>query len=45
LYLISADKKKRTLFRWTVKDDPYIKNSVASCNFNKAKAPTGSGCL
>jgi len=45
LYLISADKKKRTLFRWTVKDDPYIKNSVASCDFTNAKTPTGSGCL
>jgi len=45
LYLISANKEKRTLFRWIVKDDPYIKNSVASCDFTNAKAPTGSGCL
>jgi len=32
LYLISADKTKRTLFRWTVKEDNYNKPSTATCN-------------
>ncbi len=45
LYLISADKKRRTFFRWKVVDDPYIENSVASCDFTDPKSPTGSGCL
>lgn len=31
IYLISADKKKRTLFRWNIKDDPDNPNN--NCNF------------
>ncbi len=35
IYLISADKKRRTYFRWKIQDDP---DSPESCDFN-----TGSG--
>ncbi len=46
LYLISADKTKRTLFRWAVKEDPYNKPLSATCDFTtNPKTPTWSGCL
>ena len=41
LYLISGDGKKRTFFRWNVKQDP---NAPAWSVCNGAN-PTGSGCL
>lgn len=41
LYLISGDGKKRTLFRWNLKNDPK-KPASATCDFT---AGTGSGCL
>ena len=44
LYLISADKKKRTYFRWTVEDDIYAPDSV-SCDFSTPEFPTWSWCL
>jgi hypothetical protein len=43
IYLISWDKKKRTFFRWNVKQDP---NAMwASCDFSNPQNPTWSGCL
>lgn len=45
IYLISADKKKRTLFRWTVKQDPYINNWNYTCNTTDWKTFTWSWCL
>lgn len=45
LYLISADKKKRTLFRWSVKQDPYIDSSVYDCNSVDWKTFTWTWCL
>ncbi len=41
LYLISGDRKTRTYFRWSVKQDPNA-GSWATCNTVTA---TGSGCL
>jgi len=40
LYLISGDGKKRTFFRWNVKQDPNA--PWITCN---GADPTGSGCL
>jgi len=45
LYLIGADKKNRTFFRWTVKQDPYINNSSYTCNTSDWITFTGSWCL
>ena len=44
LYLISADHKTRTIFRWTVRNDPN-RPSSANCDFSNPKNPTWSGCL
>ena len=44
LYLISADKTKRTLFRWTVINDPDYKDNI-SCNTSDWKTFTWSWCL
>ena len=44
LYLLSWDKKTRTLFRWSVKDDPNAPTS-ANCNFWNWSSPTWSWCL
>lgn len=42
LYLISWDRKKRILFRWTFKEDPWPnKPSLATCNW----ATFWSGCI
>ena len=44
LYLISADKKKRTYFRWRVEDDPY--DTIYPCDLTtNPEVPTGSWCL
>ena len=40
LYLISADKRKRTYFRWKVENDIYF-----SCDFSNPKMPTWSWCV
>ncbi len=45
LYLIWANKKSRTLFRWTVKQDPYIDNPNYVCNSSDWINFTWSGCL
>lgn len=46
LYLISANKKTRTFFRWTVDQDKYINSSVASCSTTDfGKTFTWSWCL
>ncbi|NDK08893.1 hypothetical protein EOM39_06680 [Candidatus Gracilibacteria bacterium] len=45
LYLISGDKKTRTLFRWKVIDDPDRPATSSGCNFTNPKNPTGAGCL
>jgi len=45
LYLISADKKNRTIFRWTVKKDPYIDNTNYTCDSSDWKTFTWSWCL
>ncbi|MFA5917670.1 MAG: prepilin-type N-terminal cleavage/methylation domain-containing protein [Candidatus Gracilibacteria bacterium] len=44
LYLVSGNKKTRTLFRWNVIEDPDRPTGV-SCDFSIPKTPTGSGCL
>jgi len=44
LYLISADKKRRTFFRWTVKNDPN-KPSSKTCDFSNQKKPVWEWCL
>lgn len=44
IYLISWDKKKRTLFRWNVKTDPDA-FWWASCDFSNPANPTWSWCL
>ena len=44
LYLISGNGLQRTLFRWSVKNDPDAPSS-ASCNYGDHKNITGSGCL
>ncbi len=43
IYLISADKRKRTIFRWNVKKDPDAWN--LTCNFSNQKTPTWAWCL
>jgi len=45
LYLISADKKTRTFFRWNVKPDPYINNVNYTCDSVDWKTFTWSWCL
>jgi len=45
LYLISWDKKRRTFFRWNVKNDPKKPSNIVDCNFSNQKIPTWSGCL
>jgi len=44
LYLISWDKKTRTLFRWNVSIDPN-KPTSATCDFSSPNAPTWDWCL
>ena len=44
LYLLSGDKTKRTLFRWTVKKDSQAP-STAWCSISGTNMITGSGCL
>ena len=43
IYLISANKRKRTYFRWNVEDDPYY--PAWNCTFAWQQYPTWSGCL
>jgi hypothetical protein len=45
LYLISADKRKRTFFRWTVKNDPNAPASQSNCDFSNPKKPSWSWCI
>lgn len=45
LYLISWDKKTRTLFRWKVIDDPDRPATSSWCNFTNPKNPTWAWCL
>ena len=44
LYLISADKNKRTLFRWSVENDP-DRPSWKICDFSNPKTPVWEWCL
>ncbi|MDD3303029.1 MAG: prepilin-type N-terminal cleavage/methylation domain-containing protein [Candidatus Gracilibacteria bacterium] len=44
LYLISGDKKTRTLFRWNVSLDSN-KPTSATCDFTTQSNPTGDGCF
>jgi len=44
LYLISADKRKRTIFRWTIINDPN-KPPSANCDFSNQQNPTWTWCL
>jgi len=44
IYLISWNKKNRTLFRWTVKNDPNTPPWI-TCIFWNWESPTGSWCL
>ena len=44
LYLISADKTKRTLFRWTVNNDMDAPLS-STCNISDGKSYTWSWCI
>lgn len=45
LYLLSADKKKRTIFRWNVKQDPEV-DWVYNCDFTtNPSSPTWTWCL
>lgn len=44
LYLISWNKRQRTLFRWTVKTDPDAP-AWNICDFSNSKSPTWSWCL
>ena len=51
IYLISWDKKKRTLFRWNVWYDPdhptysWATQTNTACDFSDASTPTWSWCL
>ncbi len=45
LYLVSWNKKTRTLFRWNVKDDPDRPSTVSWCTFWIWKQPTWTWCL
>lgn len=46
LYLISNDRKSRTLFRWNVRQDPdHPSFPASSCDFTNPQNPTGSWCL
>ena len=45
LYLLSWNKKTRTLFRWNVKDDPEYPGNPWGCNYWVWSAPTWTWCL
>lgn len=45
LYLTSNNGKKRTMFRWNVRNDPDKPASVANCDFSNQASPTGTWCL
>lgn len=45
LYLVSWDKKTRTLFRRNVTDDPNRPISASGCNFTSPENPIWPGCL
>lgn len=44
LYLISWDRKSRTLFRWNVELDPN-RPTGETCDFSVGSSPTGTWCL
>lgn len=45
LYLISADKTKRTLFRWTINNDINAPSTASCTTSDSWKTYTWSGCL